>query len=826
MSMNPIFSPQRTLFCAIVSLGSSYAADGQDWPETLPFEAENAPVVSAQEMLDSFVVADGWEMKLVAAEPLIEKPVLAEFDAMGRLWVAEMISYMLDENAVDEKAAVSTVKRLEDTDGDGQMDQVTVVVKDVILPRVLAFDHVGLITTDGKALVRYPLDNDGNVSGERTFINADFTSGANVEHEPNGFIPGIDNFRYNSKDSKSYSSSSYELQKTAFRGQWGIHQTDDGMLIHNNNSTLGVIDKVYPRTADLRPKMKARGTEQSERIGSNSIQPLRNSRGTNRAYKWEKEKWIGTLKNDTLTSPTSASGITFYDAAAMPDGYGSTVAVSCPASNLVALRSWQPESSPAKARNPLVNASVVATKNERFRPVSTFTTPDGAIGIVDMSHGIVQHDIFLTGYLRNYYIQSGLAKHPRGYGRIWKAVPKQKNPLPETPNWPAAASQSQLVEMLHHPLQWWRIQAQYQLAGIPSEKLESETATVLRSIIEKSALTDDRSQAVTAIHALWTLDALDAINGDELAAACAAKHSILRAQGFRVAAANPQLSQSAMPAIISAKPASLAENTARWHALVSLPFPEAANAVAQGAKDTESDATKQFWLQAAALTTTTKGAPLALIEATSDTSLAKILKDKPVVEPKEGAHLSGTDAEKFEKGMGHFSIHCASCHGADGGGMAMLAPPLDGSEWVTGSEHQLAAILLQGLSGPVIVAGQKYDLPAAMPALRDSRAVNDQQISEIMTYIRNAWTNKAAPVDIKDVILIRSDRKEAERLSQGVLDNQQLEYIAPAAASEAEGAVISQALPMERAKTSEGAVSLLIGLGAAALFTITLFKAL
>lgn len=824
MPIHPILSLQRILISAIFSLGISFAADGDDWPETLPFEVEKSPLLSPQEMLKSFVVADGWEMKLVAAEPLIEKPVLAEYDTMGRLWVAEMVSYMLDENAADEKSAISTVKRLEDTDGDGQMDKATVVVKDLVLPRILAFDAVGLITTDGKALVRYPLDNDGNVSGERTVLDPEYASGKNVEHEPNGFIPGIDNFRYNSKAAKSYTSSSYELQNTAFRGQWGIHQTDDGMLIHNNNSILGVIDTVYPGTANARPKIKARGTEQSVRIGANNIQPLRHSRGTNRAYKWVNKKWVGTLKDDILKSPTSASGITFYDAAAMPDGYGSTIAVSCPASNLVALRSWQPDDSPAKARNPLGEASVVATKDERFRPVSTFTTPDGAIGIVDMSHGIVQHDIFLTGYLRNYYLQSGLAGPPRGYGRIWKAVPKQRTSLPETPTWPATASQNQLVEMLHHPLQWWRIQAQYKLASIPAEKLNPENTTALRTIIENAAKSDERTHAVAAIHALWTLDAMNAINGEELDAACAANHTILRAHGFRVAAANPQVSRSALPAIIEASPTSLAETTARWHALVSIPFPAAANAIAHDAKDSESDKTKQFWLHAAALTSTTKGASQALIEATADTSLAAVLKDKPVVEPEEGAHLTGASAEQFNHGKDHYTIHCASCHGDDGGGMEMLAPPLDGSEWVTGSKHQLAAILLQGLNGPVIVAGQKYDLPAAMPALRDSRAINDQQIADIMTYIRNAWTNSASPVDTKAVTLIRSDRNEAERLSQGVLDNQQLEYTAADSAPTDNSA--TKAIPMERTTTSDGSLALLIGLAAASLFTITLFKAL
>ena len=85
---------------------------------------------------------------------------------------------------------------------------------------------------------------------------------------------------------------------------------------------------------------------------------------------------------------------------------------------------------------------------------------------------------------------------------------------------------------------------------------------------------------------------------------------------------------------------------------------------------------------------------------------------------------------------------CGACHGQQGEGTA-AGPPLAGSEWVTGPEENLIRIQLRGLQGPIIVKGQEYNFPAGMGALAYQ---TDDQISAVLTYIRNSFGNAAPPV--------------------------------------------------------------------------------
>ena len=87
-----------------------------------------------------------------------------------------------------------------------------------------------------------------------------------------------------------------------------------------------------------------------------------------------------------------------------------------------------------------------------------------------------------------------------------------------------------------------------------------------------------------------------------------------------------------------------------------------------------------------------------------------------------------------------------ACHGADGGGMQMLGPPLVASEWTTGPKSRLAAILLQGMMGPIQVGGKNYTPAAAMPGLRLDAAVSDQNLADVATFVRFAWDNKKGSV--------------------------------------------------------------------------------
>ncbi len=85
---------------------------------------------------------------------------------------------------------------------------------------------------------------------------------------------------------------------------------------------------------------------------------------------------------------------------------------------------------------------------------------------------------------------------------------------------------------------------------------------------------------------------------------------------------------------------------------------------------------------------------------------------------------------------------CVPCHGADGAGKEDV-PPLKGSQWVLGDESRPIRIVLLGVTGPINVNGKTYNstqMPSFGPALGDT------QVSAVLTYIRQEWSNKAPAV--------------------------------------------------------------------------------
>ena len=102
-----------------------------------------------------------------------------------------------------------------------------------------------------------------------------------------------------------------------------------------------------------------------------------------------------------------------------------------------------------------------------------------------------------------------------------------------------------------------------------------------------------------------------------------------------------------------------------------------------------------------------------------------------------------------------YATTCAACHQATGLGVEGTYPPLAGSEWVTGDEAKLIRIILNGLTGPVEVAGETYS--GAMPPW--GGVLKDADIAAVTTYLRSAFGNKAAPVTQSTVASIRAATK-------------------------------------------------------------------
>lgn len=155
-------------------------------------------------------------MELVASDPDIVMPGSFEWDGNGRLFVAELRTYMLDADGKDKFKPASRISMWEDTNADGTYDKHTVFVDNLVLPRmVLPLDGNSILTneTETHDVVKWTDTNGDGVADKRElWYTGVGRPGANLEHQQAGFVWGMDNWIY----------STYN----AFRFRW----TPNGML--------------------------------------------------------------------------------------------------------------------------------------------------------------------------------------------------------------------------------------------------------------------------------------------------------------------------------------------------------------------------------------------------------------------------------------------------------------------------------------------------------------------------------------------------------------------------------------------------------------------
>jgi len=100
---------------------------------------------------------------------------------------------------------------------------------------------------------------------------------------------------------------------------------------------------------------------------------------------------------------------------------------------------------------------------------------------------------------------------------------------------------------------------------------------------------------------------------------------------------------------------------------------------------------------------------------------------------------------------------CAGCHQPSGAGNVGQAPPLAGSEWVIGGPNRLIRIPQAGLTGPVKVRGQEWNMTSM---LGFAATLNDEQFAGLITYIRNSFGNRAPIVTPEEVQKVRASMKD------------------------------------------------------------------
>ena len=867
---------------ATVAVGSAQL--GKSWPPGLQQVPEESPPISPEEALKKFSMPPGYRVELVASEPLIQDPVMIDWDGDGRLWAVEMPGYMPDINAKGEHEPIGKIVVLEDTNRDGRMDKRTVFQDGLVLARWLKVLDRGVLVAEPPNLWLFQ-DTNGDLRADRKELvtNQYGRKEGNVEHNANSLLWALDNNIYTSEIDidLQLENGKFDVKKTLSRGQWGITQDDAGRIFRNTNESALHVDLIpahyYMRHPNL---LRTRGSYESLTGPNgelNETWPIRPTRGVNRGYQY------GILREDgTLAKYTSVCTPMIYRGDRLPaELYGNAFVVD-PTVNLVSriiLENTGSGLSAAKAYRD-VRGEFLASTDERFRPVNLSLAPDGTLYVVDMYRGIIQHKGYMTEYLRDYVLTHKL-EQPNSFGRIYRIVHettrRDATPLP------TSATPAQLVGLLSHPNGWRRDMAQQLLV----ERGDKSVVPGVRKLASSSG--DVRAR----LKALWVLDGLDAIetsdvipalshpNRDVRVSALRLSERWLRTPGHAIAGEVMKRLDDTDWAVRRQLAATLGELPAGSNeaAIASVlerhgDDPIAVDAALSGARGSElaildrllqgagdtpqrtaaitmlaativrvgddapiqtllarvAETSRAPWQRSALL----RGTEVALLGATMPGTpsrgggdpnapcetcpggrggpggarafpgalegatppapparaggpsvtlsrepalmavaaekgelgdrAAKVMAriawpGKAGVAPAAAA-MSAADQKSFTAGQEIYKNICEGCHGADGREQPGATPNIAGAPGVIGAPGVPIRVLLHGKEGPV----------GLMPAHGDT--LNDAEIAAVLTYIRRAWGQTAAPIDAAAVQQVRTataDRKRAwtpEELAQ------------------------------------------------------------
>ena len=806
------------------------------WPFFTAEEPEEPPVRAPIDALNSFAMPPGYAVELVAAEPLVQDPILMEFDGDGRLWVMELPGWAHNLSMENSLEPVNRLVVLDDTDNDGVFDKRTVFADKLVLPRAFKILAGGCALIGEPPMLWKACDTDGDLKADTKEKVADgFARLGVLEHGANGLFWGMDNLLVVSEHewNVGYKAGQFVTVPGLRRGQWGVTQDDAGRIYRNVNTDPLFVDYVspdyYARNPDL---VRTRGLyENLVDQEKTNIWPAHPTFGLNRGYRREVFRADGTASYyGGVSSPL------IYRGTRLPADVQGMGFVADGATNIVhLLRLKDDGQGRMAAEDYYAKGEFLASTDVRFRPTALAGGPDGSFYIADMHRGVSQDGPLQTDYLRDYITKRGLARGI-GHGRIYRVVhvgangaaaPMPRDARPQMSRDTTAA----LVAHLSHPNGWWRDTAQQLLVQRADPKSEP-----LLVKLAKDLKADWRSR----LHALWTLDGMGAMRTDLALLALRDAKAELRAAGLRLAESGlAKGDQKLIKAVLAlagdgnwqvrvqaAATLGALPDAARTQPMIALlsvhgddpvlvdaalsglkgnelpvltalaaarAVPREAVAMLAGALAKRRDAaTGQQLVALAARDDLPAPVRTALLDGlalgfaggaqTGGNAVAGgraggnipgvtrarggVERFALAAEPAMISRLaSGSDAlaepskkllalitwpgrpappalpprnaseeALFKQGQAIYVEQCSGCHQIEGQGQATVAPALAGSKRVAANGDVPVRILTNGLEGKI----------GLMPPL--GGAMSDEEVAAVLTYVRQSFGNRAAPV--------------------------------------------------------------------------------
>jgi putative membrane-bound dehydrogenase-like protein len=448
-------------------------------------------------------VRPGYEVQLVAAEPLVSDPVSMAWGADGTLWVTEMHDY---PSGMDGKGAPgSRIVRLEDVDRDGVYDKSTPFLEGLgFATGVMPWRDGALVTCAPDILFAKDTDGDG-MADEVEKLFTGFGEG-NEQHRINGLRWGLDNWVYcangdsggviqsvatgeklsiNGRDFR-FRPDTGEMQAISGQTQFGRVMNDWGDWFGSANYHPGwhyVLDETQ---LSRNPHFSA-GSTYHELTEETQVYPI--------------SRLIPRFNDFHLANHfTSACGMDVYRDDLLGEGWRGDIFTCEPVHNLVTHMDISPDGATyIGTRAPgEEQREFLASTDNWFRPVAVRTGPDGALYVADMYRKEIEHPEYINeGDQAKSDFRAGSDR-----GRIYRVYPVGQRPAP-----PAPLNPDSLLETLDSPNGALRDLAHQILV-----ERDDNVSTQLR------ALMNENQPAWGTLHTLGVLDGLHALEEQDLLA--------------------------------------------------------------------------------------------------------------------------------------------------------------------------------------------------------------------------------------------------------------------------------------------------------------------
>ena len=662
-------------------------------------------VMSAAEEQATFKVADGFVVNLFADESLgVAKPTQFAWDAKGRLYVCCSPTYPQTVPGVKPR---DYILRLEDTDGDGKADKSVRFAEGLTMvqgvePLVEKNGFISLVVCDFDRLLLLT-DKDGDGKADETTV---LMSGFGV-------------------------GDTHQLVNSVSHGPDGTLWMSQGLhAITRVETPYGIVS--LPKSGLMRYDYKRQRLQpffQYAKAGHNCwgvafddyFQPFHKSGDRVAGYYSlpglgaieTPDEYAGT--HSLFDSPLKSNSVDIVGTQAMPPELQGAGLIGGYYGNTVDLHRFVDDGSGFKTERIV---SPIISSSKAFRPVDVSVGPDGALYACDWFNAVIGH----------YQASYADPRRDRSHGRIWR-ITAQGRPTVKQPDL-VAMSESDLLAQLGSPERWTRYHARRLLFYRPTDKV----GAAVDAFIAK-----DRSDA-QALEALGVLQSHGLVRPALLDRLQSSADFRVRAYAARVAgewaAQLPDAQVRMAKAIADSHP------RVRLEAVVALSHVggQASLRTALGAVDRPSDKFLDYALrQTVRHLSTVAGQLAAELPAPQAAYLKKIAASGPTV---------------VSPGQAIYEALCLNCHQASGQGLTGVYPPLAKSEWVAGNQQALIKLTIHGLAGPTKVLGKDYGL-VPMPPM----GLDDQQLADVLTYVRSAFGNQASPVTPAEVKAVREATK-------------------------------------------------------------------